>query len=53
MEGYFKWIREITLFPKANADTKLKFTYSAMHGVGTPYIAEAFKAANLKVCIIH
>lgn len=32
-----------------NAKTDLKFTYSAMHGVGYSYITKVFEAINLNV----
>lgn len=32
-----------------NAKTDLKFTYTAMHGVGYDYITQVFDAINLKV----
>ncbi|KAH8372468.1 hypothetical protein KR093_011677, partial [Drosophila rubida] len=36
---------------KANADSPIKFTYTAMHGIGYPYVEEAFKQVNLKPVI--
>jgi hypothetical protein len=37
------------LQPELNFSCKIEFTYSAMHGVGYPYMVQAFKAANFKV----
>lgn len=34
-----------------NANTKLKFTYTSIHGVGYSYIVEAMKMFNLPPCI--
>jgi len=34
-------------FLSMNQKTKCRYVYSAMHGVGYPFVAEAFKVANL------
>ena len=34
-----------------NQNTPLKFTYTAMHGVGYQFIVEALKQFNFKPCI--
>ncbi|XP_034107122.1 phosphopentomutase isoform X3 [Drosophila albomicans] len=36
---------------KANAESPIRFTYTAMHGVGYPYVEEAFKKVNLQPVI--
>ena len=38
---------------ESNAKTSLKFTYTAMHGVGCKFVEEAFKAFNLPgMCLV-
>ncbi|XP_069676805.1 phosphopentomutase [Periplaneta americana] len=49
---YMQALKQDILDPKINANCDIKFTYSAMHGVGYPYMAEAFKTANFKPFII-
>jgi phosphoglucomutase len=49
VDCYMKALAEDVLEPELNLSCNIEFTYSAMHGVGYPYMAQAFKAANLKV----
>lgn len=49
MQCYFDNIKQNTLYPYVNYNTVIKFTYTAMHGVGFNYMTEAFNAANFKV----
>ncbi|EFN68302.1 Phosphoglucomutase-2 [Camponotus floridanus] len=48
MQLYYQDLKETVLYPEVNRDTTLKFTYTAMHGVGYEYMSAAFEAANLK-----
>ncbi|KAK2578945.1 hypothetical protein KPH14_011149 [Odynerus spinipes] len=48
MHTYFEHIKQSVLYPEVNKNTILKFTYTAMHGVGYDYMTAAFDAANLK-----
>lgn len=48
MQLYYQDLKETVLYPEVNKDTTLKFTYTAMHGVGYEYMSAAFEAANLK-----
>ena len=41
----------IFCFRSNNQDSPLKFTYTAMHGVGYQFIEAAFQACNFKPCI--
>ena len=49
MKSYFEDLKDGVLYPETNKNTILKFTYTAMHGVGFNYMTSAFAAANLKV----
>jgi len=49
LQLYYQDLKETVLYPEVNRDTTLKFTYTAMHGVGYEYMSGAFEAANLKV----
>lgn len=49
IDSYFSIVKDNTIYPEINKNTILKFTYTAMHGVGYPYMVEAFNAANFKV----
>lgn len=51
MVSYFENIKENVLYPEVNKNTILKFTYTAMHGVGNDYMTAAFNAVNVKVFI--
>ncbi|XP_072748203.1 phosphopentomutase isoform X2 [Anoplolepis gracilipes] len=48
MRLYYQDLKETVLYPEVNRNTTLKFTYTAMHGVGYEYMAAAFEVANLK-----
>lgn len=50
MKSYFPIVKENTLYPEVNQNTILKFTYTAMHGVGYEYMVAAFDNSNFKVC---
>ena len=46
------WRDVVSAFNReTNCETKLKFTYTAMHGVGFEFIEEAFKRFNFPPCI--
>lgn len=49
MRVYYRDLKDTVLYPEVNRNTTLKFTYTAMHGVGYEYMTAAFEAANLKV----
>ncbi|XP_046388515.1 phosphoglucomutase-2 [Ischnura elegans] len=48
MKMYYDILSNDVLFPNVNANTPIKFTYTAMHGVGYPYMVEAFEVAKFK-----
>lgn len=48
---YYEDLKDNVLYPEVNESTKLKFTYTAMHGVGYDYMKRAFDAANFKVVL--
>ncbi|XP_012224689.1 phosphopentomutase isoform X1 [Linepithema humile] len=48
MQHYYKDLKDKVLYPQVNRNTTLKFTYTAMHGVGYEYMTAAFEAANFK-----
>lgn len=52
MQNYFKILKDTVLYPETNRNTVLKFTYTAMHGVGYEYMVRAFDSASFKV-IFH
>ncbi|XP_050459264.1 glucose 1,6-bisphosphate synthase [Cataglyphis hispanica] len=45
---YYQDLKETVLYPEVNKNTSLKFTYTALHGVGYEYMIAAFEAANFK-----
>ena len=47
LEGYFTKIQEYCFRREENACSQLKFTFTAMHGVGGDAVRRAFKAFNL------
>ncbi|KAK7464022.1 hypothetical protein BaRGS_00037986 [Batillaria attramentaria] len=47
MEGYNKALNSLCLHRDTNGSSTLKIVYTAMHGVGYPYVQEAFKAFGL------
>lgn len=49
MNDYFEIISRNVIDREKNRDAPFSITYTAMHGVGYPYIVEAFKVANFKV----
>lgn len=49
--NYFTDIQQYSYNKEANAKSELKITYTAMHGVGTPWVAKAFEAFNLPAYI--
>lgn len=49
LESYFSKLKEDILYPEINTKTKLKFTYTPMHGVGRDYMAMAFDNAHFEV----
>ncbi|XP_023704077.1 phosphoglucomutase-2 isoform X3 [Cryptotermes secundus] len=48
MDCYMRALARDMLEPELNLSSKIEITYSAMHGVGYPYMVQAFKAANFK-----
>ncbi|XP_014675565.1 PREDICTED: phosphoglucomutase-2-like isoform X1 [Priapulus caudatus] len=44
MESYYRDILSLALHKSTNVNSPLKFTYTAMHGVGYNYVVEAYKA---------
>ncbi|XP_015523670.2 phosphoglucomutase-2 [Neodiprion lecontei] len=52
MQTYFKTLKDMVLYPETNKNTVLKFTYTAMHGVGYDYMVKAFDAAKFKPFIV-
>lgn len=53
MRLYYRDLKGTVLYPEVNKNTTLKFTYTAMHGVGYEYMTAAFEVANLKVISSH
>lgn len=49
VNAYFSLLQTGVFNPEANAESQLNITYTAMHGVGYPYIVRAFEVANFKV----
>jgi phosphomannomutase len=47
-KGYFHDLKSLCLYPEQNGKSDLKFTYTAMHGVGYEFAIESFKSFNLK-----
>ncbi|XP_015586696.1 glucose 1,6-bisphosphate synthase [Cephus cinctus] len=52
MRSYYAVLKDDVLYPEVNRNTILKFTYTAMHGVGYNYMVAAFEAANFKPFIV-
>ncbi|KAL0131823.1 hypothetical protein PUN28_002994 [Cardiocondyla obscurior] len=48
MQQYYEDLQNDVIYPAVNRDSTLKFTYTAMHGVGHEYMTAAFEAVNLK-----
>lgn len=53
MQYYYKDLKDTILYPEINRNTTLKFTYTAMHGVGHDYMTIAFDTANFKVTSLY
>lgn len=51
VKTYYKIIKDRILYPETNRNTVLKFTYTAMHGVGYEYMVNAFNTAGFKVIL--
>ncbi|XP_014286651.1 phosphopentomutase [Halyomorpha halys] len=51
MLSYYAIIKNHVNDPQINSDAKFGITYTAMHGVGYPYVVEAFRCANFKELI--
>nr|CAD7572803.1 unnamed protein product [Timema californicum] len=47
-DAYFDLLRGTVVYPMVNVRSPLKFTYTAMHGVGYPYMEEAFNVVHLQ-----
>jgi phosphoglucomutase/phosphopentomutase len=47
-QSYFSDLKSLCFHPERNAQSNLKFTYTAMHGVGHQFAIESFKSFNLK-----
>nr|CAD7463187.1 unnamed protein product [Timema tahoe] len=47
-DAYFDHLRGTVVYPMVNVRSPLKFTYTAMHGVGYPYMKEAFAVVHLQ-----
>ncbi|KAG2178055.1 hypothetical protein INT43_003308 [Umbelopsis isabellina] len=48
IENYFEELKGLSAFRFDNEASDLKFVYTAMHGVGTPYAKRSFEAFGLK-----
>lgn len=46
---YYDQLKDAALTTTVNANCKVKFTYTAMHGVGYKYMKEAFEIAGFEV----
>lgn len=49
MKEYYGQLKEAALSPAVNAKSTVKFTYTAMHGVGYNYMKGAFRVAGFEV----
>ncbi|KAG2216869.1 hypothetical protein INT45_009400 [Circinella minor] len=47
IDNYFKDLAELSRFRSDNEKSTLKFTYTAMHGVGAPFAKRAFEVFGL------
>ncbi|KAI8983747.1 hypothetical protein BDB01DRAFT_843111 [Pilobolus umbonatus] len=47
IDDYFEEVKALCAYREDNETTHLKFTYTAMHGVGTPFAKRAFEAFSL------
>ncbi|CAO3664381.1 unnamed protein product [Umbelopsis vinacea] len=48
IESYFQELSSLSAFRADNEASDLKFVYTAMHGVGTPYAKRSFEVFGLK-----
>ncbi|CAO3669436.1 unnamed protein product [Umbelopsis ramanniana] len=48
VDSYFKELSALSAFRADNEASDLKFVYTAMHGVGTPYAKRSFEVFGLK-----
>lgn len=51
-DKYFAQLQKSLFSPEANGKTSLKFTYTAMHGVGYKYMQKAFRIAGFEPFIV-
>lgn len=49
---YYEDLQDNVLYPEINETTTLKFTYTAMHGVGYDYMKRAFDTANFQPFLV-
>ena len=49
MTAYYAELNPGSIYKELNATSKLKFTYTPMHGVGQEYMKKGFENANFKV----
>ncbi|XP_051155000.1 glucose 1,6-bisphosphate synthase [Leptopilina boulardi] len=52
LKEYYNDLKNDVLYSNINENTILKFTYTAMHGVGFNYMSRAFETANFKPFIV-
>ncbi|CAO3594849.1 unnamed protein product [Absidia cylindrospora] len=48
IDAYFDEVSALSSYSEDNANSKVKFVYTAMHGVGTPFAERAFEAFKLQ-----
>lgn len=53
VQHYYQDLKDNVLYPEVNKNTPLKFTYTAMHGVGHEYMTAAFEATSFKVASLY
>lgn len=53
LENYYKTIVKGAYDLLLNEQCPVLITYSAMHGVGTPYVTDLFKLAKFKVSFFY
>ncbi|KAI9318255.1 hypothetical protein BX666DRAFT_1936551 [Dichotomocladium elegans] len=51
IDSYFEEVAALSRYRKDNEETPLKFVYTAMHGVGTPFAKRAFQSFHLPAFI--
>lgn len=47
IDQYFEEVKDLCKYRSDNENTSVKFAYTAMHGVGTPFAVRAFEAFSL------